>query len=341
MGAEVGRVSTSNLLALLLVSAAGFVQPAPARVPAVGRTRSRALALAMATRIEVVGDIGDVIAGRVPAVCERQVLMADALRCAFIVGSPKGLDSMGEMLAVNGRAYCCSTEPESGKHSLLVGAGVYTTGACVLPLGARPDGTLERGEDTPPTPWGALCREALEAVDGARAVVLSGFVDFAPLACVQVARSPIHGKSILARRDGDCAVPPRELARARAFVMGAVAPSHVLDDGAERDAASPTERAFGAGMRRVLCAGGAGIAGAERAGAQPALGAVPLSSYAHGLVLARAGILAEAQVVPDAVRSVVHISAESVVLSAALELFAVSGVVDHVAGLEYVPRACC
>lgn len=290
--------------------------------------RPRASPVALGTTIEFVGDVDDVIHGRVRRGSEHQVLVADAVRCAFIIGSTKGLDSMGEMLTVNGNAYCCSTEAGAGKHSLLTGGGIYTTGACILPLGAAADRTLEREAGGAPVSWGALCAEALAALDGAASgVVLCGFVTFAPLVSVHVSEPPIHGERIFDRPGFYYAVPPLELPRARVFVMGAVARSDALVGGPDA-----------AGMRRVLYPGGAGIAGRE---CGDGAGAAQVSSHAHGLVLSRTELSEEREIEPAVVRSVVHISAQSAVERAALQLFAVRGVADHTAGLEYVPRACC
>lgn len=324
-------------MSLLFVArpAGGFVAPFTLRARSTVSIRTAPQALG--TRIEFVGDVNDVIHGRVQPSCEHQLLAADAVRCAFIVGSTKGLDSMGEMLTVNGNAYCCSTEAGAGKHSLLTGGGIFTTGACILPLGARADRELRHASGDPPASWAAICRAALDALGpSVVGAVLCGFVTFAPLVSVQVAEPPIHGEFIFDRPDFYYARPALKLPRARVFVMGAVAPTDLLSNNAADTSAAINEAAVG--MRRVLYAGGAGIAGAERSPREG--GSAAVCSHAHGLVLSDEELSEEREVVPAVVRSVVHISADSMVESACLQLFAVSEVADH-SGLEYVPRACC
>lgn len=292
--------------------------------------RGRVSAAVMMTAVEMVGSVDDVIHGVLPAEAEHRVLAADALRSAFIVGSPTSVDDMGEMLTVNGKAYCCSTAPGAAKHALRVGDAVFTTGACVLPLHAQADARLDWSAAAEgPADWAAVCARAVQAAGGV-AVVLSGFVTFERLVAVQIAEPPIRGEFIFAPdvRSRYYSVQPCEVPGARCFVMGAACPVELLAEGAR----APE-------LQRMLYAGGAGIAGRD-ARREPGVDAS--TSHTHALELDPAcGARAEAEITPDIVRQVLHVSAESAVAEARLELFRVDEVVEHTEGLEYVPKACC
>lgn len=225
---------------------------------------------------------------------------------------------MGEMLTLNGRAYACSTEAGAGKRSLLVGDAMFTTGACAL--GARADRTLRVRKATS---WDSLCRNAL-ATSGAHVIVLSGFLTFRRLLAAQVSEPPIHGEVIFKHPERDYARPPLELADAHVYVMGALAPA---------DALEPTANAV-VGISRVLYAAGSGLVGKDAP-------AAAVTSHAHGLVLRRAELCEEASITPDEVCGVVHISAQSEVATATLELFAVDIRSSSTPkGWFYLPKAC-
>jgi len=65
-----------------------------------------------------------------------------------------------------------------------------------------------------------------------------------------------------------------------------------------------------------------------------------VTHHSHALWLAE-GVSAEAEILPDQVKTVFHVSESSFVRKASLECFDIEEVVDHVDGLQYVPRACC
>lgn len=345
--------------------------------------------------IEVVGSVRDIINGVVRPEHAHRILDATAFRTAFLVGSPRGLESMGEMICANGHAFTCSTDP-ADLHQTLSDTYCWTTGACsrqlahpywrlearhipcgrvrctepshhllafrrprtltpacatagacILPRDAAPSRTLSVGgsEDAqsggvrgaapaPRAAWAEVCASAVRAssADGG-AVVFCGIVRFSRLSAIQIAAAPIHGESIFDRRDRYYAVPPVELEGASCFVFGAAAAT----DSVERDIG-------GAGLGRILYSGATGVAGrhaqAGSAGADD-LGSGPaVLHHTHAVRLA-SGVSTERDISPDGVLGVYHVSGDSEVQWAKLDCFDMDAVVDHEAGLQYVPRACC
>jgi len=202
--------------ALLTAPAAGLAAglAMPTR-PARSRTPDARL-----TVIEVVGSVRDVIAGIVNDEHTHRVLDATALRAAFLVGSPRGIDSIGEMVCVNGYAYACSTDP-ADLHATLSDTFCYTTGACVLPKNAVASHTLRIGQDADAAggeeagggvAWGDVCASATQASSAAGgAVVYAGFVTFSRLTATQIAVAPVHGENMFEMRERYYSVPPVEL----------------------------------------------------------------------------------------------------------------------------------
>lgn len=270
-------------------------------------------AISMAT-IEVVGDVNDVIQGHVPQDCKTRVLRADALRAGFIVGSPRSLDSMGEMIIVNGHSFCCSTGADD-LHATLSGPAVYTTGACVLPKGAQPTRRLVLRDLS----WSELCEAAASSVNDSggdsagkstsRGVVFIGMVKFQTLSAVQIAAPPIFEESIFSNRELYYSVPPVERADARCFIMGA---------------ASAT---CSGGVERFLYAGGSGIAGRDAAKN------VEVVHHTHALEL-DAACGGEDEITPELAKGVYHVSGDATVSKASIEVFSIDDVVEHTAGLE-------
>lgn len=262
----------------------------------------------MAT-IEVVGDVNDVIQGHVRPECATRVLRADAARAGFIVGSPRSLDSMGEMIMVNGHSFCCSTSADD-LHTTLSGRAVYTTGACLLPKTAEPTRRVVLRDLS----WSELCEAAVESGGGggsgsSRGVVFTGIVRFETLRAIQVSAPPIYEESIFSNLERYYRVPPVEQPDKTCFVMGAASAS------------------CRGGVERFLYAGGTGIAGRDAAET------VAVTHHTHALELC-AGCSNEEEITPETARGVYHLSGDAVVREASIEIFEIDDVVEHVDGLE-------
>jgi hypothetical protein len=115
-------------------AAALTLSPAPAS-HSFARTQRPRGSPRLAT-IEVVGSVRDIINGVVRPEHTHQVLDPTTFRAAFLVGSPRGLESMGEMICVNGHAFTCSTDP-ANLHQTVSDSYCWTSGARLNPLPAR------------------------------------------------------------------------------------------------------------------------------------------------------------------------------------------------------------
>ena len=269
-----------------------------------------ALARAVPSTIEVVGDVNDVIRGIVPPGCATRRLRADAVRAGFIVGSPRDLESMGEMIMVNGHAFCCSTSAND-LHATLSGPAVYTTGACLIPKGAVPTRRIGPLRDLS---WSELCEAVARSSgggdgSGSRGVVFTGIVHFRVLRAVQISAPPIFGEAIFSNRERYYKVPPEERAVVRCFVMGAASAR------------------IGGGVEKFLYAGGTGIAGRDAAEE------VDVTHHTHALEL-DAACGGEDEISPETALGVYHLSGDAVVSEATIDVFDIGEVVEHTAGLE-------
>jgi hypothetical protein len=155
-------------------------------------------------------------------------------------------------------------------------------------------------------------------------------VRFSRHSAIQIAAPPIHGERIFDRLDRYYSVPPVKLEGVCCFVFGAAAAA----DCVERDV-------DGSAVGRILYSGATGAAG-RHAQAQPAGAAVGpgVLHHTHAVGLA-SGVSGERDVSPEGVRGVYHVSGDSEVEWARLDCFDMDAVVEHEAGLQYVPRACC
>ena len=159
------------------------------------------------TICRTVGHIQDVLHGRVPA---EHWVEASEVHAGFGLGSPDGISNMGEMVTLQGKAYCQTTEP----FQLSEGGRFVSTFAFLLPAGAE---SSYRVRITAPL----SCEEAYQAIlSHAGNCAWCGWVRFATLHGISLAKSPIHNEEVYAHKEKYFFRPPKKLSNCEAFLIG-------------------------------------------------------------------------------------------------------------------------
>ncbi len=251
---------------------------------------------ATSTTIHYRGHVMDVIRGEVKPGAET-FIPASSFAVGFAAGSPEGLRSLGEFMAVNGTAYAKSTDVDSASYyETIHGPGFVTTGAIFLPHAAAPTATVTLSADAGTTMTLAAVYEALFEAAGDEAFVYTGSVHFAECQTLAISRAPIEGEVIFDHREKYYTRGKQVARDVHALVMGAGA-----------DFAREDDAARAAALERILYR-------------NPYDPAQALSTHSHALIL-REPVASFSDVEPPAVLDVNHLLAQSVVASFRLDVF--------------------
>ena len=279
----------------------------------VGHLAVRPTSAPPATTLWYVGDVKDVIAGRVPAESHRWI-DADSFLLGFEAGSPEGMEGLGEFLAVNGTAYTKSTLEDSPRYYQVVHDDAFvTTGAVFLPPDSRPAARVTFGDDpSHGTITMAALYDELYHATGEQAYVVAGFVEFDTLETLAVSRAPIYGEDLFQNRSSYYRFGPQKTHRASTYLVGCAADFDAEPDPTRRDA-----------LGRVLYD-------------NPYDTTTGLTTHAHVLVLDEP-LRSSRTIHPDAVTDVNHLLSQSTVRRARLHLYPISQLAplpEH----AYLPR---
>eukprot|EP00727_Mastigamoeba_balamuthi_P006552 m51a1_g2517 hypothetical protein (267) ;mRNA; r:197162-197962 len=140
------------------------------------------------------GDVQNVIQGRVPAELRGVGIDTQRFHCGFEIGdvSP-AFAGLGEMTLVGRRAYLRSTDRSRPDYlKTLNTERLYTTGAVFVPTGATPSATIDVDA---PTVWLDVLQR-LHAANARGPLMFCGFVHFSRMRATYITRSPVDGKNI-------------------------------------------------------------------------------------------------------------------------------------------------
>jgi len=157
--------------------------------------------------VHYVGHIQDVIAGKRP---EERWILASSFAYAFEIGSPLGIETMGEMVAMNGRVYARSPQTQS----LISGDGLVTSGALIIPHDAEPSQQIHRKG------MGVTCEELYKEIEGPAA--FAGVMILSYLRGTAITKCPIFEENIFEHREEYYAKLPVELKNVSVAIVGAV-----------------------------------------------------------------------------------------------------------------------
>lgn len=248
------------------------------------------------TTLWYVGDVEDVIAGRVPPEAPGRWIDAKSFLLGFESGSPEGIDGLGEFLAVNGTAYAKSTDMMSPNYYKVAhGPRLVTTGAVFLPPDSKPAATITHDESTAVTTMTALYDELYHAA-GNRAYVVAGFVEFDSLETLSVSQAPIYGQDLFKNKASYYQFGPQKRSGALTYLVGCAA-DFTTETATRRDA-----------LNRILYH-------------NPYDTGKGLAAHAHVLVLDESKGNASGAVDPPEVVDVCHLLSQSVVRSARLDVY--------------------
>lgn len=251
------------------------------------------------TTVWCVGDVQDVIAGRVPAEARDRWIAADRVLLGFEAGSPEGIGGIGEFLVVDGNAYAKSTDMLSLRYYEVVsGPQFVTTGAVLLPPGSKPAATVSVDGSTTTT-MAALYDDLYRAA-GSRACMVAGFVEWDALETLSVSQAPVYGENIFENKPRYYRFGPERREGVTTYLVGCAA-----------DFDSETDPARRRALERVLYR-------------NPFDTAKGLTTHAHVLVLDESKGNGSGTVDPPEVADVCHLLSQSVVRRAELEVYPIA-----------------
>ena len=248
------------------------------------------------TTLWYVGDVNDVIAGRVPEEAPKRWIDADSFLLGFEAGSPEGIGGLGEFLAVNGTAYAKSTDMLS-PHYYQVASGprFVTTGAVFLPRGSKP--ALTASLDGSTTTTMAMLYDDLYRAAGNRAFVVAGFVEWDTLDTLSVSQAPIFGEDLFKNKARYYGFGPQKRATVSTYLVGCAANFAAETDSKRREP-----------LGRILYN-------------NPFDTGKGLATHAHVLVLNEANANSSGTIDPPEVADVCHLLSQSVVRRAELGVY--------------------
>lgn len=218
------------------------------------------------------GSVNHVISGTIPPPLIESPCDCSSTRHAIGEGSPLGVSSMGEGLAVNGTGYCRSVDSASDKFWQTLSGPNLVTGCLVGigPIDAVPDFRLKSKFNTFVT-MATLCTHIVDLTQ-CDALYVAGVVTFekGSLAGSALCRPPIYGENILQNKEKYFG--PLELDNAEAAYVTGVVASNV-------DA-----HALHSTLRRILYKGSSGtLSLAPKSDSSPATSSGSSGSSGSGL----------------------------------------------------------
>lgn len=173
------------------------------------------------TKVGHIGSVKDVIAGHVAPSLAKKYYQAADYQYGFELASPKGLNSLGEAVLVNGHCFTRSTDKHS-KHYLqtISGPTFLTSGLFVIPKGGQETYHLYKVFAIPLSL--AVLYDKLYAIIE-QPFVMAGFVEFTQLHCTAIAKPPIYDEPIFNYRQQYYPHLPQILRHQPTFIVGAVA----------------------------------------------------------------------------------------------------------------------
>jgi hypothetical protein len=162
-----------------------------------------------------IGSVTDTLAGRIDDALRVRRFPASDYLCGFEGASPKGVESIGESVLVNGKCYATSTEAGVPEHGQVIhGPEFITGGYFLLPKDAQPSHQLSAQDVT----FEHLCKAMYDKVQ--RPVAFMGMCECSSLQCMVCDKPPIDGRPIFANRDYYFPTPHQIFHEKRCFVMG-------------------------------------------------------------------------------------------------------------------------
>ncbi len=179
-------------------------------------------------QLSSIGSVEDVIAARVPKALENRQFDAKECQCGFELGSPLGIDSLGEAVIVNGRCYATNTKLHSRDYyQTISGRYYYTTGMLLIPKKAMPSHrAYYNGEAMPIQKLYQTIYSTLQ-----QPFAISGFVHAENLNATAIALPPIDGRPIFDNKMDFYSMPNQQLSDTPLFIVSVSADfSHIANE---------------------------------------------------------------------------------------------------------------
>lgn len=172
------------------------------------------------------GNIQDVIAGKVSDQTTGRVLHASDFAYGFELGTPKEPQSLGETVIVNGYCFTTSTDPSSPEyHQVISGTKFRAGGLFIIPKGMKP---THQAVFTKKLKLEDIYRNLEQQL--AEPFAFAGFFHFVSLHGLALSKAPIEGKNIFENQSEYYAHPEIRRENVLGFVVGVVADEKKISD---------------------------------------------------------------------------------------------------------------
>ncbi len=144
------------------------------------------------------GSVVDVIAANLPHDLTSRRFEAGDFAAGFELASPKGIESVGEAVVINGYCFATSTDPKSGDYNkTIVGKDFVAGGLFVLPHEAKASHQIEVKDES----FSMLDFYGKIYLRVGRPLVFSGLFHFSHFHGTAIGKAPIDGRNIFQHKE--------------------------------------------------------------------------------------------------------------------------------------------
>lgn len=168
-----------------------------------------------------IGDIHNILDGKVPEDLKDKRLDAEAFLCGFEAGSTQDFASMGEAMAMNGLLFASRTDRRDVKDRLLWGRRFVTAGFFGIPKDSTPTARLfVDGEETVETLYTAILQEMKSPC----CIVGSAF--FSKASLTSLSAPPIYAEALFDHKEKYFKEGVQEMIKMPALLVGVATDYH-------------------------------------------------------------------------------------------------------------------
>jgi len=171
-----------------------------------------------------IGTVQEVIEAKLSAATTEKRIKASEFLYAFELATPKGINSLGEAIVVNGTCYTTSTDLDSPDYfRLIYGPDFIPGGLFILPSETKPSHQVTLDESLS---MDAFYETLYQKIQQPFAFV--GLFHFSSFHAMAISKPPIDGKNIFDNKQRYYDQPEIQRSGVDAYIMGVVAKSKEL-----------------------------------------------------------------------------------------------------------------
>ncbi len=168
-----------------------------------------------------IGSVMNVIAGHLPPNLKDKRFQVTPYQYGFLLGSPKGVESLGETVVVNKTCYTTSTDTSAPDYYTTIhGPEFVTSGMFLIPAHAKPSHIVKLSKDLGPMRASDMYNELYQSIN--HPLAFAGLVEISKLHGTAIARAPIASLNIFDHDKEYYSYPPVVSKNVHAFIMGAL-----------------------------------------------------------------------------------------------------------------------